>query len=71
MEACTAYEKARDLDAVVRLNLDHMRNPQRAMQVCLANLDRANRDERLHGESAAVLFCAACVLLLQWPRGHG
>ena len=33
MEACTAYEKARDLDAVVRLNLDHMRNPQRAMQV--------------------------------------
>ena len=31
--ACQAYEKARDLDAVVRLNLDHMRNPQHAMQV--------------------------------------
>ena len=33
VEACAAYEKARDLDAVVRLNLEQMRNPQRAMQI--------------------------------------
>ena len=28
VEAAAAYEKAKDMDAVVRLNLEEMRNPQ-------------------------------------------
>jgi WD repeat-containing protein 19 len=33
LDAAAAFEKARDMDAVVRLNLDQLRNPSRAMQI--------------------------------------
>jgi len=29
-EAAVAYEQARDLDSVIRLNLQHLDNPQKA-----------------------------------------
>ena len=33
VEAVAAYEKAKDMDAVVRLNLEEMRNPQVAFAI--------------------------------------
>jgi WD repeat-containing protein 19 len=32
-EALKAYEMARDMDSVVRLNLDHLNNPEEAVRV--------------------------------------
>jgi WD repeat-containing protein 19 len=32
-EALKAYEMARDMDSVVRLNLDHLNNPEEAVHV--------------------------------------
>lgn len=32
-EAVTAYEMARDMDSVVRLNLEHLNNPEEAVHV--------------------------------------
>jgi WD repeat-containing protein 19 len=34
-EAVKAYRMARDLDSVVRLNLDHLNNPEEAVHVVL------------------------------------
>lgn len=34
-EAANAYRMARDLDSVVRLNLDHLNNPEEAVHVVL------------------------------------